>query len=121
MLEIIQHTSLGKKSKGDPLKSSDINDLNRAVTECIRVLNGFLKRYCDIDAESGSETRCTLSEAIQKVPAGRRNPGMTLRFTSSETEGRVEYEYIGSGNAEHEWTDLGNWVPRLNTIDGGTW
>ena len=121
MAELISKLNINKKD-GDKLYHSDINTMVSTINESINEINNRLTSFCNINIEElkSFSKEISLEEAINLVKAGRRVPGLIIKFLSSSTKDWVEYIFRPDKD-NNSWFDLNNWkilgTPKL--IDGG--
>lgn len=121
-MDTINKTGVPSKTPGDSLSHQDINAINSTTNYNVDATNYLLQSFCNINAEVNNYTKTfTLEEAISTVPESRRNPGMKIRFLSSD-ETYVEYTYGNSSIEDESWENTDNWRSvSSNIIDGGEW
>ena len=122
MINISNGTGITQFVPGQPLGSSTMNDLNRAINSNTVVTNSFLLEYINPNVEENDyTTKYTLESLLPRIPVERRKGGSKLRFLGQN--GWEEYVYLPDKYTEESWLSTANWGggDYAKIIDGGEW
>ncbi len=103
----------------DTFTRENLDNLRQIVNNLVDNVNNLVMVVYDVNNETGDyNTVYSLSTAIKKVAATRRQLGMRIRF-KNESGKFVEYSYCGSDLTDSQFKDSSNWAGGVELVDGG--